>query len=111
MCCRSVKGPSGRPSLELKRGKSAPAPAEYAATVLANVALSSARHAEALLSEGAMMTLLSLMTCGETWAEKSAGHALVNLCTQIKQALDKQNQVSPVAWWKWHRVARVSLSG
>lgn len=59
--------------------------------------MSSAQHAEAVLSEGSMMTLLGLMTCGETWAEKSAGHALVNLCTQIKQALDKPNQVSPLA--------------
>ena len=41
-----------------------------------------------------MMALLKLMICGEAWAEKSAGHALVCLCTQIKHGLDKQDKVS-----------------
>lgn len=61
---------------------------------LANVAMSSPQHAEVMLAEGAMMVLLKLMTSGEAWAEKSAGHALGCLCNQIKHALTGQNKVS-----------------
>ncbi|KAK9820717.1 hypothetical protein WJX74_001397 [Apatococcus lobatus] len=89
---RSARPSSGRPSWELKRGRPAPSPAEYAVTTLANVAMSSYQHAELVLCEGTMMALLNLMILGEAWAEKCAGHALVCLCTQIKHALDKQDK-------------------
>ena len=39
------------------------------------------------------MPLLKLMAHGESWAEKAAGQTLVGLCSKIKQALDRRDQV------------------
>ena len=80
--------------MEREREHRAANAAERAVMTLTNVAMSSPQHAEVMLSEGTMMVLLKLMTSGEAWAERSAGHALGCLCDQIKHALTGQNKVS-----------------